>query len=176
MIEIHYDLNLIEFDDKKYSETVKKRIGATFRQAIRMWLRYILTHTPSVDGPGFPSQTGTILGSIQPLGRILRVAVPNPVIKRDFSKWADASQRGPSAGARAVKFTIDDTGPEYRFEWSTQVLHHYLNEFFKVRTVSTTPWKVIDKANLVFEDYLKENVPKTLPSLEDAMKFVRMKK
>lgn len=175
MIEIRYDFDLVEFDTPRYTKTVLKNMGAKFRMCIREWLKTILIETPSVTGSGFPSQTGTLLGSMQPLGRILRVAVPAPRITRDVSNWADAANRGPGAGAALVQFEILDKGPFYKFTWTTQVLHHFLNDTFRTRKISTTPWKAVDKANKVFEKCLQREMPKAFPPLDKFITFKEIK-
>jgi hypothetical protein len=125
MVEFQGGFRIIKHKGRKFVVTLDRILGQIIREAAREWLRAVLMSVPARGG--FPVVTGAAKSTLVPLGRVLRVAVPvNPVGKRDRRELGESSQ--------SFKI-IDDKirgnkRYEYSFEWSTDLLHYYINEFY----------------------------------------------
>lgn len=153
-------LNLINFDEKAYKKSLKEALDTQLRQAARAWLRAVI--------PAVPVYTGTARGSLQPLGRLLKVAVP---IDPETSR----SGKGPGIGAAKSHFEFSSKGGIYSFDWSTDVLHYWINEYNDMSGIlpltHPTPWHSLEKGEAAFNAYLAENLAKRIPNMGDFIKY-----
>lgn len=142
---------------RKYSATLDKELGRIIREAAREWLRAVLTSVPSRGG--FPVVTGAAKSTLVPLGRILRVSVPvRP--QPDKNGYYRGDRR--AEGQREQKFRIVDDNNKgrkyiYSFEWSTTLLHYYLNEF---GLVHGNAWESVERGREAFMDYVNSALRK----------------
>ncbi len=162
----------MDFDIKTYKKTLDEALETQMRQAARAWLRAILSaRLPVVRrGPGDvgipPVWTGTARGSLQPLGRFLRVAIPiKPKIK--------LPGRGPQVGENRSSFKFDKKFDRYYFRFSTQVIHFTLNEFYQsnLQLTHKTPWGGLKIGQAAFQKYCDEELPKKIPKVIDAIRY-----
>lgn len=145
----------MNLDVKRYTKTLDRIMGQIIREAAREWLRAILVSVPSRGG--FPVETGAAKSTLQPLGRFLRVAVPiNP------TKRANDHEHRWGAG----QFEITSKNFEYEFRWSTDLLHYYLNEFFSISTVASSPWNTLEAGEAAFLTYVEDAIERRLPDIE----------
>lgn len=157
MLNFESSLLILNLDVKKYTKTLDRVMGQIIREAAREWLRAILVSVPSRGG--FPVETGAAKSTLQPLGRFLRVAVPisptKPVRANDYEhRWG------------ASDFSITSKNFEYEFSWSTDLLHYYLNEFFSISTVASSPWHSLEAGEAAFLSYVEEALERRLPNIE----------
>jgi len=156
MLQIRGELALLDFDMKKYSKTLNETIETQMRQAAREWLRAVI--------PKVPVWTGTARGTLAPLGRFLRVAVPiNPVTTRE--------NMGPDIGASKSSFQFLNDKNLHSFVWDNDVLHYLINEYNDVsgyiHLKHPVPWRSLDAGNQAFDAYINKNLPEKAPKIKD---------
>lgn len=160
MLEFKGQLYTINFDVAKFKKTLTEKMETQLRQAARAWLRAVI--------PAVPVFTGTARGTLQPLGRILRVAVP-------ISPIATRKGKGPSVGASASTFNFTSSNNIYTFSWSNDVLHYYINEYNDMSGLiplkNPTPWQSIEKGNAAFQLYFDTELQKQLPDMGDFLRY-----
>lgn len=149
-----------KLDAKKYTDALEQQCEIQIRQAAREWLRAVI--------PRVPVWTGTARGSLQPLGRFLRVAVPiNPTVTR--------KGMGPGVGASQGSFKFEKRQRRFLFKFNTEVLHFQLNEFYKAppefHLIHETPWHALVAGEEAFNKYVKEVLPKRIPKIKDFIKY-----
>ena len=147
----------------EYSKRFGIIVGQVFRQAIRAWLRTIITTTQGVLDSDFPVKTGTAKATLKPIGRLLRVAVPiSPKIK--------AKGRGPGVGEAAASWDIVDTGLILTFDWTPGILWYYINE---VRTKSKwhQPWNSMRRGGEAFTEWIDRELKRRMPNILDYLAF-----
>jgi len=135
----------IELVKEKLTKKVGERLEATLRNAAREFVRAVLVE--------IPVQTGEAAGSLIPLGRLLRVAIP--ITPSRFQ-----SGKNPNTGAAQSSYKFDNSFPKYRFEFEAGVIHYTLNEFgLNVGPYGPDkkqpPWKTFEKGRSAFLDYLQ---------------------
>lgn len=159
MIQFTGRLYTMQFDAEGFKKSLQEAIAVQMRQAARAWLRAVI--------PAVPVYTGMARGSLQPLGRILRVAVP-------ISPIAFRRGKSPAEGATQSSFEFYNNGSVWTFSWSTDVLHYTINEYNNMSGVlplrHPTPWKSIEKGNIAFNAYMEANISKRIPKLADYIK------
>ena len=164
MIRFTGRLYRMNFDVTGYKKTYDEAMKVQIRQAARAWLRAVI--------PKVPVYTGMARGSLVPLGRFLRVAIPirmNPnAVKRVRPGYSQ--QAGEALGA----FTFgDNQNGVYTFSYNTQVLHFYLNDTFDtkgagmVNLIHETPWNATAAGEQAFKDYINNILPDRLPRIID---------
>lgn len=132
------------------------------RQAAREWLRAVI--------PLVPVWTGTARGTLQPLGRFLRIAVP-------ISPVAVRKGMGPDVGASMTRpYYFNRVGDRFYFRFNTDVAHFIQNEFYNApnppfRLRHPTPWNAVEAGNRAFEAYLRTTLPQRIPKLRDYFKY-----
>lgn len=150
-----------QFDDKKFSDKFISQIQVEQRNAARAWLTAVI--------PKVPVWAGTARGTLKPLGRFLRVAVPiSPVVVKP--------RLGPEVGAAKSSFKFARRGKRFIFLVENDVDHFIRNNFheapnppFKLKT--PTPWNAYEAGQEAYEAYIKEVIPKKLPRIKDFIKY-----
>lgn len=166
MLEFSGELPHINFDRVAYTKKLDKTMGLIVREAARQWLRAILLSIPSRGG--FPVLTGAAKSTLVPLGRFLRVAVPvTPTVGvRDGRYRGD--RRAEGADSSEFEIVDDKNGGidnGYSFEWSSDLLHYYINEFY-TSNVPEAPWHTLEKGEQAFYDYVDWAIANKLPDIE----------
>lgn len=159
MMTFESSLPIMSLDVKRHTKTLDRVMGQIIREAAREWLRAILT---SVNG-SFPVLTGAAKSTLKPLGRFLRVAVPVTPQPDKNGRWRGDRR---SLGEASSSFEIIDRNFEYSFTWSTDLLHYYLNEFFDIATVSSSPWHSLEAGERAFLDYVDKALATRVPDIE----------
>lgn len=163
----------IDFDPKTYKKSFDEAMEVQMRQAARAWLRAMLTAELPVVRRGTgsskgipPVWTGTARGTLIPLGRFLRVAIPiSPKVRRPG--------RGPDVGAGKGKYNFDKSYDRYYFRFSTQLAWYTINEFnaSDLPLTHQTPWKGFEIGQKAFQDYCNTEMAKKLPKIRDSVKY-----
>jgi hypothetical protein len=162
MIIVRNRLSFPDFKSAKYTEALQAEVEVQVRQAARAWLRAVI--------PLVPVFTGTARGSLQPIGRFLRVAVPiRPIAVREGM--------GPDVGAAQGKFKFEQRGKRFVFTFDPGVFHFIQNEFYHAEDppfhlTHPTPWNATEVGNAAWEAYVEHILPQRLPRLKDYIKFV----
>lgn len=156
----------LNFDEISYKKTLDKKLGVIIREAARLWLREIITH--------IPVETGMAKATLQPLGRFLRVAVDVRPKRKPYYSDLEGTVQFDGAGRLRQKFILTDDKSNplnfiYEFEWSTSVLHYWLEEFYRGAALSGP--EAIDAADSVFITYLRTEVNKRIPDLSEFVYF-----
>lgn len=155
----------VDFDERGYKKTHDEAMKTQIRQAARAWLRAVI--------PRVPVYTGMARGSLVPLARFLKIAIP-------IRPAANAKKRKPLAGyslndgISQGAFSFDDNqNGVYTFSFDTKVLHFYLNDTFDtkgagmVNLIHDTPWDAIKAGDAAFRAYIDKVLPQRLPKLVD---------
>ena len=157
-------LSFPRFDAKKFTDALRDLAEAQVRQAAREWLRAVI--------PKVPVFTGTARGTLMPLGRLIRVAVP-------ISPKAVRPNRGPGVGASLTtgRYFYRE-GNRFYFRFNTDVSHFIYNNLQPApdppfRLINETPWYATQAGNEAFNRYLAEELPKRakLLRLRNFIKF-----
>lgn len=162
MIIARCRLSYPQFKIGLFNAALRKAAEAQVRQAAREWLRAVI--------PRVPVFTGTARGTLIPLGRFLKVAVP-------ISPVAIRSGQGPDVGAAMTRpYYFHREGDRHYFRFNTDVAHFIQNEFYHApnppfRLKNPTPWNAIIEGNLAFESYMKTTLPQRIPKIKDYFKF-----
>lgn len=161
MIEFVGFLELIAFDEKKFRQSVDRELQVQLRQAARAWLRAVI--------PSVPVYTGMARGTLQPLGRALRVAIP-------ISPVAVRKGKNAAAGSAQSQFEFTSSGGLYTFSWSNDVLHYNINEYNNMSGViplkNPTPWRSLAKGKAAFDSYCANILPGKMPKAGAATNFI----
>lgn len=160
MIEVQHGFRIMKFNGRRYLKTLDRRLGVIIRQAAREWLRAVLKSVPARGG--FPVVTGAAKSTLVPLGRVLRVAVPvRPVGRKDRREEGENSSK--------FKIVDDSVGGNkkyvYSFEWSTDLLHYYINEFYGY--IPHAPWNTTEAGEEAFVAYVEDALNRELPDISD---------
>ncbi len=155
----------LSIDVQRYTKTLDENMKIQVRQAAREWLRAVIQKVPV--------WAGSSRGSLQPLGRFLRVAIPiNPRVT--------LPGRGPSVGAQQSDFSFDSPRRGvYEFAFDEQVAHYRINEFFDVtqfgfKLLNPTPWHSFVAGEAAFQRYVEDVMPGRLPRIEDSIVQTRI--
>jgi hypothetical protein len=155
-------LYALELDEARFTKTLRETLEVQVRQAARAWLRAVI--------PRVPVYTGMSRGSLQPLARFLRVAIP---ISPDQGAIRHP-KKTPEAGASQSFFDFPNNGYVYSFQWDTDVLHYKINEYNNMSGIlplrHPTPWHSIEAGNKAFNAYIEQTLPKRLPRVSDFIK------
>lgn len=147
----------LKFDADNFRKTVHATLEKEIRMAARAWLRAVI--------PRVPVYTGMARGSLQPLGRFLKVAVPiSPVAKR--------KNMGPAVGAAQQSFKFEVKNGKYLFGFNSTVAHYMINEFYSVPLPlrNPTPWQSFEAGRTAFNEYVANELPKKLPRVNNFIK------
>lgn len=160
MLEYEVSFKSLNFDQVKLTKTLDRILGQIIREAAREWLRAILKSVPSRGG--FPVWSGAAKSTLVPLGRFL-----NNVAGLNVSPVPKAPDRR-SLGLDSQSFTFTDDRNnggsfEYSFEWSTDLLHYYINEFYGL--IPSAPWHTQEAGQRAFEAYVLDALERRAPDI-----------
>ena len=162
MIIARCRLSYTQFKIGLFNAALRKVAEQQVRQAAREWLRAVI--------PRIPVFTGTARGTLQPLGRFLKVAVP-------ISPIATRKDKGPNVGeSRTRPYYFHRDGDRHYFRFNTDLGYFIQNEFYHApnppfKLTHPTPWNAIIEGNLAFEAYIKTTLPQRIPKIRDYFKF-----
>lgn len=165
MLQSKAPLFLYEVDLDTFKKTLDKDMGIILRNAIREWLRVVITSVRrapyTVGGDSFPVQTGAAKAALKPVARIVRMALSlghAPKRPNETSK-GEASARLEVRDDKSDPFTFI-----YRFSWGSDLVQWVINESNAMgyRYGSRTPWNAIKKADKAFEDTVRKQVRERL--------------
>jgi hypothetical protein len=161
MLQFTAKLRFLNFDSVKFTRRLDRIMGQIIREAAREWLRAVLKSVPSRGG--FPVWSGAAKMTLVPLGRFL-----NNVAGLSVSPVAGAPDRR-SMGEESQQFEITDDRNnggsfEYSFEWSTDLLHYYVNEFYGY--IPSAPWNTQEAGRKAFEAYVDDAIERRLPEID----------
>lgn len=162
MMRFRGRLSLPKLDAERFTKAYQEAAETQVRQAARAWLRAVI--------PKVPVWAGTSRGTLQPLGRFLRVAVPIAV-------KVTLPGKGPSIGAAKSEFKFIRDGKRFYFRWGMDVEHFIQNEYYgappniQKRLKNPTPWNAIKSGEDAFKEYMETLAKQRLPRLKDYIKF-----
>ena len=157
-MRFHGTLFQLNYDIVGYKKKLDEVLQREMRNAAREWLRAVY--------PLVPVWTGTARGTLQPLGRLLRVKVPvSPEVVRPG--------RGPAVGAAQSAFEFIAEDGIYQFVFDTFVRHYIANEYtessFNLR--NPTPWHSLTAGENAFNDYLEARLDEKLPNVSEFLEI-----
>lgn len=164
MIEFTSNFDLIELDVKRYTKTLDRVLGQIIRESAREWLRAVLKSVPARGG--FPVLTGAAKSTLVPLGRFVRVAVSVSPTEGDRRSLGVASQH-----FKIVDNTNNSGTFLYSFEWSTSLLHYYINEFYGY--IPYAPWNTVEAGETAFKAYIEKAMNTRLPEIADYISVIK---
>jgi len=145
---------------------------AQIRQATRAWLRAVLAKVPEYSG--------TARGTFKPLGRVLRVAVPQGWMpyNRKYERLRQYKLKkgtvtiqgktfkvGPGPNDYA-DFYFDYSGPEYKFIFTQNLPYAFWNDIYPapnwIKLPSIPPWHALAAGQAAFHNYLRVEMPKRI--------------
>jgi hypothetical protein len=166
-------LSYLDFDPRTFTKSLDAAMEVQMRQAARAWLRAIMNATlPRVRGQGPDSQgippvwTGTARGTLRPLGKELRVAIPiKPIVKM--------KGRGPDIGAAQGRFAFGKKFDRYYFRFSTALKYFEENEFGESDKKLTykTPWNAFRVGQKAFQQHCATELGRKLPKIRDSIRY-----
>jgi len=148
-----------KFNRTAFSQAMQKRLGVAIRQAARAFLRAAVREVPI--------QTGEARGSLQPLGKFLRVAVPIPGAKPRSGKNAG------TGAAQTVGPLIRVTPTSASFTFTTEVFHYFLNDLHQFTYGSDkkqTPWRSFEIGFDAFKREMNVQIARQIPNVFDFLK------
>ena len=173
MLRVKSKVSILKLADRSViSKTAHNFFAAQFRNALRAWVKAILTE--------IPDYTGTYRGTIIPVGRALGGggwSHPGPVFtyNEKMRSWHKSTghkiirgrgtfQIGEAGGAKATEFTIADGNPGlYVFTYKTNLPWAIWNEMRSapawMHLHMPTPAQAIPKGNAAFKYYLENDMP-----------------
>jgi hypothetical protein len=142
-IDIHID---------KFKKTLDQKLKTEIRNGAREWLRATYQRVPVY--------TGTARGTLVPVGKLLRVAVPiSPIAKR--------KGKGPSFGATQSAFDFTFTETTYSFTFDQNLFYYKLNDLYPNKIIKSAPWYSFDAGAQAFQRYYRQSIKNKLPQLKD---------
>jgi hypothetical protein len=166
-LSVRAKVNIIKFDKQGYTEALGKAVQVQIRQAAREWLRAVILKVPVY--------TGMAKGSLLPLGRYLRVAipiVPDPIAQKRFG-------RGPQDGESLGLFDFKQINQYvWQFQYATEVQHYLINEFTiglgSPPLRNPTPWHSFEAGKEAWDQYLQENLKSKIPKISSYISTVEI--
>lgn len=144
MLKLNFKLK-VPVANRTVTRDLEKVSEVVLRKAIRAWLRKMVESIPVWEG--------TARGTLKPLGRFIRVAVPiSPVANPSKSQARMAGklfQLGPIAGEAYGEFDIQETFPNFIFSFTEKLPYVVWNSFGQpLPEVRSAPWDAFDKASV----------------------------
>ena len=150
----------------RFSTAWKQALETQMRQASREFLRAVIVRVPVY--------TGMARGSLQPVGRFLRVAVP---IRPD-PRARLYPDKNPGRGRALGGFNFSNKGGfSPNLSINIGVLHFQLNEFrsSKLKLRHPTPWRSFDAGRAAFRAYLRRNLAQKVPRINSFVVRTRVR-
>jgi hypothetical protein len=161
-------MSLMQIPVANFTKTLRARLEAKQRQAIRAWLRAVIAKTPSY--------TGTVRGTFKPLARVLgQISVqPGSVSKGAKAKIARGTkidgqhyQLGFGAGGQYSDYSIEQEVSTFRlsfiFIFDSSLPYALWNNIQPapswIHLKEQTPWHALRAGALAFEQYVQKEVP-----------------
>jgi hypothetical protein len=154
-------MNIPYFDEEAFKKSYDEAIRVVMRQAMRIFLKKVLSIVPSYSGMA--------RGSLIPLGAYLHVAVPTPV-------EAGVKSRVSEGMALAKTKFLEAQGMKYAFRMGTGVKHFNINDQIDVSSYgfhfrNPVPWHSFKQGQELANQYVKEQLPKRLPKISKFIKY-----
>jgi len=150
-------ISRFQLKGRKYTKTLEQAIEVQVRQGAREFVRAAV--------PLIPVLTGMARGTLQPLGRFLRVAVPiRPTARR--------SGRGAEAGAFRSSFEFKQVGKAFIFTFGHNVEHFRINDIVSNPFTASAPWQALEAGERAFLKYMETIAVKRLPLAHEASFFI----
>jgi hypothetical protein len=158
MLRIKARFAKLSLATNKYTATLDRNIQVQLRQGARAWLKAVILKVPI--------WTGTSMGSLQPLGAYLRVAVPNnyKVVRSGY---------GPSVGKASQEFKFERNGNVWSFSFTEEVPHYLVNEYYNVNAsghfhlITPGPYHSFAAGENAFIGYINKYLIQKVPNLHD---------
>lgn len=145
---------------ERHTRTLDRILGQTIREAARQWLRTIV--------PLVPVETGMAKATLQPLGELLRVAVPvSPVRKPYYSKLEKGFQSPGTGRLKGKEFELQSTDFQYSFIWSTKVLHYWLSQYYRGNAIPGE--EAIQLGEQAFLQKVQQNLETRIPKILEGL-------
>jgi hypothetical protein len=172
-LRVTHEIQALHFDLPRYNKTLDKNLSIVWRDGIRVWLRHILLG-------GIPVETGMAKAALVPLGRFIGAAIVDgrttagaPLsitpTRKPYTSKLDGLQ-SIATGEKKQSFSIQDdkSAPMtflYSFEWSTEILHWYLSEYYRGKAKAGE--ELIAEADEKFMNHVQQRLQERLPKLAD---------
>ena len=149
----------LKYDIEGHKKKVHEALQVQMRQAAREWLRAAI--------PLVPVYSGMARASLRPRAR------GTPGGRADRSPGPAHGPPQPRPRREQQRFSFTDDGVRYYFQWTTDVLHYQLNEYYTSRLKLThpTPWESTEAGNVAFRKYAYSIAPKRLPAIKNYLIF-----
>jgi len=161
-----------KFNINGFRADINKLGEQELKEATREWLREVIK--------AIPSWTGTARGTLVPLGRFLKVSVPNSArISNRKSKKIQGTtfQLGRAAGAQyGQDFDFTQSGFRFQFNYTINLPYIWWNSFGSpVKNLrNPTPWSAIQNGTRAFGAHIREEVPSKLRPIFSRNMIVRV--
>lgn len=176
MLKFNRTLNVLKYDFKTYSASFEKACGEVFREAAREWLKTLLA-------TNVPVETGMAKATLSKLGEFLHIAVDliptsKPTLRKGY-RGIDGWTNIPNGRAKSRFAIMDDKSDPgaalFKFHWSTEVKHFWLQEYFR-RPGNSQPAGEIRKeyADARFIEYINTNLSRRVPKFAQHMKVRKL--
>jgi len=167
-----------------FTKTLRARLEAKQREAIRAWIRAVIAKTPSY--------TGTARGTFKPLARVLgKVSVqPGGLSSRAKAKIARGTdidgqhyQLGFGAGGQYSDFSIEQEISTFRmsfvFIFDSSLPYALWNNIQPapswMHLRQPTPWGALRAGAVAFEQYVMREVPKVMGDFGNLVKVKKVR-
>ena len=157
-------IHLLNLDLPRYNKTLDRVMGQIVREAAREWLRTILEKN-------IPVETGMAKAALVPVGRFLnRVGgLDISPTRQPYKSKLEGGTVSIAFGIAKSSFVLDDDKSTplsfvYNFEWSTSVLHYWLQQFYKQGTPGEAH---LPDAEEAFHAYVAEAIERRIPHYAD---------
>ena len=186
MIHLHLKGTLAtpKFQLVKFTKVLKSAMEIQQRQAIRAWLRAVLSKTPTY--------TGTARGTYRPIARVIgKVAVrPGSISKQARAKIASGTRiqgknynLGFNAGGQYSDHSITQKYSKvllrYEFIFQQDLPYAVWNDIYPapawITLPSNPPWHALDAGRDAWEQYMQTEAPKHVPNANQFISFKRVK-
>ena len=168
MLKFKFEVDRLEYAHKKHVRAFNEKLEELYKQAVRLFMREALSYVPGY--------TGMSRASFLKLASFLGESI-------DLQQSAPAkyitSEKNPTLGAQRGQFKFEVTpNGLLKFEFSTRVAQYRINEFIDAtkyrhpetgrqyfRLIDPGPYYSLTKGKLVFNRFIRENIPKQLPKI-----------
>jgi len=181
---IRGEMGLMTIPIVNFTKTLRARLEAKQREAIRAWIRAVIAKTPSY--------TGTVRGTFKPLARVLgRVSVQpgglsagarNKVV-RGTEIDGKHYQLGFGAGGQYSDFSITQDVSTFHmsfvFVFDSSLPYALWNNIQPapswMHLREPTPWHALRAGALAFEQYVMREVPKVMGDIGSLIKVKKVR-